>query len=79
MGLRSLAFNHSSTGTRPDGGHSTQTKLRDQVGTLDEELLQVAFWPKLDADGLLRLIVPLDPLDDAVEKLRQYGLVAGQK
>jgi hypothetical protein len=40
----------------------SQTKLSDQVGTLGKELFEMAFGPKLDSDGLVRLIVPLDPI-----------------
>jgi len=38
---------------------SSQTKLGNQVGTLGEELLRMAFGLKLDADGLVGFIVPL--------------------
>jgi hypothetical protein len=61
--LDPLAFNHSPTGARPDGGlRSSQTKLGDQVGAPGEEMFQVTFGPQLDADGLVRLIVALDPI-----------------
>jgi len=41
---------------------SSQTKLGDQVGTLGEEVFEVAFGPRLDGDGLVGLILPLDPV-----------------
>jgi hypothetical protein len=63
VGRRSLAFNHSPTGARPDGGCSSQTELVDQAGALGEKLFEVALGPQLEADGLIRLIVPLDPID----------------